>query len=102
MTIQQQRSTATQQALSPWKLGGLSRRELALRVWQSLNDNDIFNRSAQLAYYFFLALFPALICLTAVLGLMAGSGSRMHATLIEYLGSIMPRAVFDLVSNTLE
>ncbi len=102
MTTQQQQSSPVPEAVSPWKLGGLSRREFALRVWRSLNDDDIFNRSAQLAYYFFLALFPALICLTAVMGLMAGSGSRLHATLIEYLASIMPHAVFELVASTLE
>ncbi len=88
--------------MSPWKLGGLSRRELVVRLWHSLNDDDIFNRSAQLAYYFFLALFPALICLTSVMGLLAGSGSRLHDTLITYLSTIMPRAVFELVARTLE
>lgn len=87
---------------SPWKLGGLSRRELAARVWRSLNEDDIFNRSAQLAYYFFLALFPALICLTSVLGLLAGSGSRLHSTLVSYLATIMPGGVYDLVARTLE
>ena len=89
-------------AISPWDLGGLSHRELAMRVWRALNDDDIFNRSAQLAYYFFLALFPALICLTAVMGLAAGSGSRLHDTLVEYLATIMPHAVFELVSRTME
>ena len=90
------------EAGSPWTLGGLSYRELALRVWRSLNEDDIFNRSAQLAYYFFLALFPALICLTSVMGMLAGSGSRLHAMLVSYLATIMPREVFGLVARTLE
>ena len=77
-------------------------RDFGLRLWEALNEHDIFNRSAQLAYYFFLALFPALICLTAVLGLIAGTGSRLHDVLIEYLSTMMPRAVFELVSGTLE
>jgi membrane protein len=102
MTIQQQQSRPAQAAISPWKLGGLSPRELVVRLWEALNEDDIFNRSAQLAYYFFLALFPALICLTAVMGMMAGSGSRLHATLVEYLATMMPRAVFDLVASALE
>jgi membrane protein len=102
MPIQQQPSTQRQQAISPWRLGGLSWRKLAVRVWQSLNDDDIFNRSAQLAYYFFLALFPALICLTSVIGMIAGSGARLHQTLINYLSTIMPHAVFELVARTME
>jgi len=59
-------------AISPWKLGGLSLRELGRRVWKSAMEDDVFGRSAQLAYYFFLALFPALIFVTALLGLLAG------------------------------
>ncbi len=102
MTPQQQQSSPVPEPISPWKRGGLSWRELAVRLWQALNDDDIFNRSAQLAYYFFLALFPALICLTSVMGLLAGSGSRLYDTLVTYLANIMPRAVFELVSKTLE
>ena len=102
MPTQQQQSSPVPDALSPWKFGGLSWREFAVRLWRSLNDDDIFNRSAQLAYYFFLALFPALICLTSVMGLLAGSGSRLYDTLVTYLANIMPRAVFELVARTLE
>ncbi len=102
MSTQQQQSSPVPEAISPWKLGGLSWRELAMRLWEALNDDDIFNRSAQLAYYFFLALFPALICLTSVMGLLAGSGSRLYTTLVTYLANIMPKAVFELVARTLE
>jgi membrane protein len=102
MAAQQQQSSPVPEAFSPWNLGGLSWRELVVRLWQALNDDDIFNRSAQLAYYFFLALFPALICLTSVMGLLAGSGSRLYDTLVSYLSTIMPRAVFELVARTLE
>ncbi len=102
MATQQQQSSPVPEAVSPWTPGGLLRREFVLRLWRSLNEDDIFNRSAQLAYYFFLALFPALICLTSVMGLLAGSGSRLHDTLVSYLSTIMPRAVFELVARTLE
>ncbi len=102
MPTQQQRPIEQGTAISPWKLGGLSQWQLAVRVWQSLNDDDIFNRSAQLAYYFFLAVFPALICLTSVMGLLAGSGSRLHSTLINYFAAVMPSGIFELVKKTLE
>ena len=102
MTTQQQQSSPGLGAFSPWKLGGLSWRELVVRLWRALNEDDIFNRSAQLAYYFFLAVFPALICLTSVMGLLAGSGSRLHEALINYLSAIMPRGVFELVARTME
>jgi membrane protein len=88
--------------LSPWKLGGLTVKELSRRVWNSVNDDDIFGRSAQLAYYFFLALFPALICVTSLIGLVAGSGTHLHDSLLRYMAAALPPAAFELVSKTLE
>ena len=46
--------------VSLWKFGGLSWIELGKRVWSEINDDDMWGRSAQLAYYFLLALFPLL------------------------------------------
>jgi membrane protein len=88
--------------LSPWKLGGLTAKELAKRVWASVNDDDIFGRSAQLAYYFFLALFPALICITSLIGLLAGSSAHLHDSLLRYMSAALPPAAFELVRQTLE
>ena len=88
--------------LSPWKLGGLSLKELGKRVWKSVNDDDVFGRSAQLAYYFFLALFPALIFLTALLGFFAGPGTKLHDSLLGYIGTALPGVAYDLVRKTLD
>jgi len=40
--------------------------ELARRTWRETIDDDVMGLAAQLAYYFFLALFPALLFLLAV------------------------------------
>jgi membrane protein len=66
------------------------------------NDDDVFGRSAQLAYYFFLALFPALICLTALIGMLAGSGTRLHDSLLSYIATALPPSAYELISQTLE
>ncbi|MEJ7654985.1 MAG: hypothetical protein WKH64_17440, partial [Chloroflexia bacterium] len=50
-------------------LGGLSWKELAKRVWSETQDDDVLGRSAQLSYYFLLALFPALLFITTIIGL---------------------------------
>jgi membrane protein len=73
-----------------------------LRVWTAANNDDVFGRSAQLAYYFFLALFPALICLTALIGRLAGSGTRLHDSLLSYIATALPPAAYDLISQTLD
>ena len=86
---------------SLWKLGGLRWSELAKRVWSEANDDDVFGRAAQLAYYFLLALFPLLIFLTASLGLMLGSGAGLRASLFNYLSQVMPGSAFQLVDTTM-
>lgn len=100
--VAQSGGQAPREELSPWKLGGLTVKELAKRVWGSLNNDDVFGRSAQLAYYFFLALFPALIFLTSILGLLAGPGTQLHDSLIRFMAQALPPSAFDLVSKTLE
>ena len=86
---------------SLWTLGGLRWIELAKRVWSETNEDDVFGRAAQLAYYFLLALFPLLIFLTATLGLMLGSGDGLRTSLFNYLGQVMPGSAFQLVDTTM-
>ena len=40
--------------------------ELARRPWHEVIDDDVLGLAAQLSYYFFLALFPALLFLLAL------------------------------------
>jgi membrane protein len=86
---------------SMWKLGGLSWLKLAKRVWAEINEDDVWGRAAQLAYYFLLALFPLLIFLTATLGLMLGSGEGLRTSLFNYLSQVMPGSAFQLVNTTM-
>ena len=44
----------------------LSRSELARRTWREVVEDDVAGLAAQLSYYFFLALFPAILFLLAV------------------------------------
>ncbi len=44
----------------------LSWSELARRTWREVVDDDVLGLAAQLSYYFFLALFPAILFLLAV------------------------------------
>ena len=84
-----------------WKLGGLKWSVLAKRVWSETNEDDVFGRAAQLAYYFLLALFPLLIVLTSALGMMLGSGSGLRTSLFNYLSQVMPGSAFQLVDTTM-
>jgi membrane protein len=41
-------------------------RELLTRTYKEMMDDDALGLAAQLAYYFFLALFPAILCVIAI------------------------------------
>jgi membrane protein len=86
---------------SLWKLGGLSWFQLAKRVWSEIQEDNVFGRAAELSYYFLLALFPFLIFLTSVIGLVLGSGTGTRHMLFNYLARIMPPSAFQLIDATM-
>ena len=81
-------------------LGGLPPKELALRVWRKMGEDDILNRAAILGFFFMLALFPLLICLTALLGLFAQGGTELRDNLFSYLARVAPRSAYTLIYDT--
>src|ERR1044071_5959885 len=89
------------QMRSLWRLGGLSWLELAKRVWREIQEDKVFGRAAELSYYFLLALFPFLIFLTSIIGLMLGSGTGTRHMLFNYLARIMPPSAFQLIDSTM-
>ncbi len=84
-----------------WKFGGLTWKDLGKRVLSEIQEDDVFGRSAQLAYYFLLALFPLLLFLTSVIGLLLGSGTGLRHSLFNYLSQVLPGAAFQLVDSTI-
>lgn len=86
---------------SVWKLGGQSWQGLAKRVWSDINKDGIFGRAAQLSYYFLLALFPLLLFLTSMIGLLMGSGTGLRHSLFEHLGAVLPASSAQLISDTM-
>ena len=95
-------SKETPPQLSPWKLGGLKPKQLLVRVWNGMNDDDVTGRAGQLAYAFFFALFPLLICLFAILGIMAGAGTHIREALVAHLSGAMPGDAGTLVRHSID
>lgn len=86
---------------SLWKLGNLGWRELGRRVWKEIQEDEVFSRAAELSYYFLLALFPFLIFLTSIIGLVLGSGTGTRRVLFDYLARVMPPSAYELISSTM-
>ncbi len=75
---------------------------LAKHLWKRINDHEIFDRAAQLSYYFLLALFPLLLFMMTLLGYFAGKSVEVRAKLISYLARVMPGSAIELVQATLD
>lgn len=86
---------------SLWGFGGLSWKALGKTVLSEIQEDDVFGRSAQLAYYFLLALFPLLLFLTSVIGILLGSGTGLRHSLFNYLSQVLPGSAFQLVDSTM-
>ncbi|PYV19947.1 MAG: ribonuclease BN [Acidobacteria bacterium] len=71
--------------------------DLARRVCSETVKDDVFGSAAKLAYYNFLALFPLLLFLTTLLGLVAHEGSALRARLLAYLATVVPSTASSLV-----
>ena len=84
---------------SAWKLGGLSVGQLGKRLWNEINDDEVFDRSAALAYYFVFALFPLMLFMFAILGMIAGPGTQIRNELMSYLGRILPGSASGLIDQ---
>ena len=85
---------------SPGILGGLTPVRLIMNVAKGISEDDVFGRAAQLAYYFFLALFPLLLFLLSVLGLVAGPDSHLRENLMSMLARFAPSDAGRLISRT--
>ncbi|MBA2733032.1 MAG: YihY/virulence factor BrkB family protein [Acidobacteria bacterium] len=87
---------------SMWGFGGLSWKQLGKRVWNEMNEDDVWGRAAQLSYYFLLALFPLLLVMMALLGIFADKGTELRDSLITYLSQVMPASAGELVHKTVD
>ena len=70
------------------------------KLWSRVLETDIFDRSAQIAFFFTFALFPLLFFLVSLFGLIIGTTDALREELFAYLHRLMPPVVFSLVSTT--
>lgn len=81
-------------------LTGVSLKTIAKNSWKEILEDDVFGRASQLAYYFFLALFPFLISVIAALSVF-GFADRGRMLMFQFLASALPPSAFDLINSTI-
>jgi membrane protein len=87
---------------SMWDLQGVPVTEVAKRTWDGINDDSLFGRASQLAYSFFAAIFPGLIAVSSLMGLVAKSSSALYMDLLVRIGRLLPPSAFALVTQTFQ
>src|ERR1051325_5186115 len=85
---------------SPWQLGGLGIKELGRRVYSELDDDNLLDGAAALAYYFFFALFPMIMVLITLLGIFGGQS--LGNTLVDEITRMMPGSASGVVHDTIK
>ncbi|HEX8370976.1 MAG TPA: YihY/virulence factor BrkB family protein [Pyrinomonadaceae bacterium] len=73
-----------------------------VRLYKKINDDDILGNAAQVAFYFTFALFPLLLFLISLFGIILNSADDMRGELFVYLRQIMPGSAFTLIETTLQ
>jgi membrane protein len=74
--------------------------EIVMRTIHEIDDDNCLGLAAQLAFYFFLSLFPALLFLVALIGYLPVE--NVLAQLLEALGTIAPSEVLALLRMQLD
>ena len=75
----------------------ISARELAVRTYREVLADDCLGLAAQLAYYFFLALFPALLFLVALVSFLPITG--LLDAITTNLSRVAPGEVLSIVQD---
>lgn len=87
---------------SLWTRGGLTWKELGVRLWRQVWEDELLGRSAELSYFFLFSVFPLLLFLTTLLGYLAGASTALRWNLFWYLARVSPsQEVTALLTNTL-
>jgi membrane protein len=85
-----------------WTRAGLTWRQLGVRLWRQVYEDELLGRCAELAYFFLFSVFPLLLFMTALLGYIAEANPRLQESLFRYVARVSPsRDVTALINHTL-
>ena len=84
-------------------LSDLNVKDFFYRLYdKAFNEEDLTSSAAQVAFYFTFALFPLLLFLVSLFGIVLESADDLRTELFFYLSQAMPGSASDLVKKTIE
>jgi len=81
-------------------LGGLSFLELAKRTARASWRDAVFGQGSRMAFYHFLAIFPALLLLLVLAARLPGAGLELKDTILDLARQVLPRDASSLFQDT--
>ncbi len=84
---------------SPVELDKRSWRSVLERTWREFREDDLTDWAAALTYYGVLSLFPGLLVLVSILGLVGASATQ---PLIDNLAAVAPGEAREITTSALE
>ena len=85
------------------ELRNLNPRDFFKRLYtKAMDEEDLMSAAAQVAFYFAFSLFPLLLFLVSLFGIVMVSADDMRTEMFFYLRQVMPGSAFDLVQKTIE
>jgi membrane protein len=87
---------------SLWKFGGLTPLNVIKLTRKKIGQDELSTRSAALSYYFLLALFPMLLFLLSLVGVIAGPHSQMRESIVSGLGKLAPGSASQLIHRIVD
>ena len=83
-------------------LKGINIKDFFYRLYdKAFNEEDLLSSAAQVAFFFVFALFPLLLFLVSLFGLILESAADMRTELFFYLRQVLPGSASDLVQSTI-
>ena len=76
-------------------------KNILIRLYNKFWDEEITSSSAQVAFYLSFSLFPLLLFLVNLFGLILGTATDLQDELFSYLRQIMPFSAYQLVQKTI-
>ena len=97
-TQSQERADQSQYAEKPGELSRSAWVRVLRRTVREFNEDNLTDWAAALTYYGIVAMFPALIALVSILGLIGTSATK---PILDNLGSFAPGPAHEILANAL-
>jgi membrane protein len=85
------------------ELRNLNLKDFFKRLYtKAFDEEDLMSAAAQVAFYFAFALFPLLLFLISLFGIVLETADDLRAEMFFYLRQVMPASAYDLVKDTVD